>query len=197
MSHSVIQCPSCGNDIEPGQRRKATEEGPKHGYCVLHDSLFEKYRFYITNPAKEEVSGISFWRVYDDNNEFPVMSKSDELLVNCSSSLYSGSHGIKPTDDFFNVVGYSIHDVMAFTGGIATSRQGGIRSQIEDSFKNTMAVFYEDTKMPKHEQEICIGLVTQIIPQTFPYVIPELGPIRDFANECTKFKVPEVHPELE
>jgi len=40
-------------------------------------------------------------------------------------------------------------------------------------------------------------LVYQLLPHTYPYVIPELGPIRDYTDQCTEFSVPEIHPLLE
>lgn len=192
---TTIECGSCGNEIEPGQPRKPDNGETKHDYCVLHDSLFEKYHFYITNPPHEDGYGVSFWRVYGET-EFPVMYKSDMILVSSSQSAYSGSDTIEPSDDFFTVVAYSIHDVMAFTGGFPTFRDGGLAEQVQESFEKTRDMFYRDTRMPEHEQEVGRAIVAQIIPQSFPYVIPELEPIRDFADECTGFGLPEVHPEL-
>jgi len=199
MAHTSTHCPSCGNDIQPGETRKPTEEGTKHDYCVLHDSLFEKYTFYIVNPPKDNAYGISFWRVYDDGTEFPVMSKSNEIIVNSSSPTYAASNAIEPTDKFFKTVEYSIQYLMAFTGGLPPLRQDRppVREHmIEESFERAEDVFYENTRMPKHEKEIGKAIVTQIIPQSFPYIIQELKPIRDFADKCTKFNLPEVHPRL-
>lgn len=188
---TVITCTKCGEDIKPGQGRKPTNEGVKHDYCVLHDSLFDQYYFSITNPPADPY-GVSFWRV-DGGTEFPVVMKSNEFLVCSSSPGFSGSEGIAPSGDFFTTVAYAVHDMMSFTGGLPSFRE---KNQVEESFEKVMNIFYEDTKMPKHEQEIGKILVSQIAPQSSPYIIPEIKPIRDFADECTAFSLPDVPTSL-
>jgi len=174
----------------PEELRFRTDEGTKHETCIEHDSLFDKYHFYITNPGHEDGHAFSFWRVYDER-EHPVLTYSEGLMtVNSSSPRYSGSDAIEPSEAFFDSVAYSVHSVMAISPLRADD------NRIEEEVEHTIDCFY-GTKTPEHEEKCINALVYQILPQTFPYVIEELKPIRDYANMCTKFSIPDVHPALE
>lgn len=196
MAHTTVNCVSCSEEIKPGERRKPTEEGVKHDYCVLHDSLFDKYYFSFLNPPREGYS-ISMFKVdHENGEEFPVSTYSDGelIVVNCKSTLYSGSEHIEPTEEFFTTIAYTIHSCMSFNPHPFST--GRTIDRIEREVERHIDIFY-DTKPPEHERKFIETAVNQILPYHFPYVIPEFGPIRDFANECTKFNLPEVPKKLE
>lgn len=194
---TVLTCPSCENEIEPGEKREPTEEGAKHDYCVLHDSLFDKYHFSIINPPHKEGYSVSFWRVYDGEEFSVIQYSTDELVtVNSSSTLYSGAHTIQPSDEFFTAIAYTVHSIMAFHPFGPPLSTGAINEdKIQEEVDRHIDIFY-DHKPPDHEVKVIKAAVTQLLPHSFPYVIEELKPIRDFAQECTKFDLPDVHPKL-
>lgn len=186
----MVECASCGNEIDTGEVRYPADEGTKHKVCAERDSLFDKYHFYITNPGHEDGHGFSMWRMYDER-EHPVLTYSEGLMtVNSSSPKYSGSDAIEPSEGFFNSVAYSVHSVMA------VSPLWAVDNKIEEEIEHTIDSFY-DAKPPEHEEKCINTLVYQILPQTFPYVIAELKPIRDYTDMCTEFSIPDVHPVLE
>lgn len=193
-----ITCASCGEDIVPGQSRKPTEEGTKHEYCVLHDSLFDKYVFQILNPSNDKGYSVGFWRVYEDGTEFNIVNYSTNELVTVgsASSLFSRSAHIKPTEEFFITISHTVHTIMSFNPFPMPSYMRIIDDDklIEEVDRHTN-IFY-DNKPPEHEKKVIKAVVAQILPHSFPHVIPELKPIRDFAQESTQFSLPDVHPEL-
>ena len=190
-----MECTSCEGEVEPEDSWLLTDEGPKHETCVLHDSLFDKYHFYITNPKYEDGHAFSMWRVYDER-ERPVLTYSEGIMtVNSSSTHYSGSDAIEPSDSFFDTVAYAVHSVLSFyPAGLVGGKT--LENRVEEETEAMINVFY-DTKPPEHEEMFIGALVYQILPHTFPYVISELKPIRDYADRCTRFEVPDVHPVLE
>lgn len=191
----MMECESCENEIESGDEWLLTDEGTKHEACVLHDSLFDKYHFYITNPAHKDGHAFSMWRVYDEK-EHPVLAYSEGIMtVNSSSIHYSGSDAIEPSDAFFNAVAHAVHSVLSFyPAGVVGGET--LENRVEEEKEAMINVFY-DTEPPEHEEMFIGALVYQLLPHTFPYVISELKPIRDYADGCTGFSVPDVHPALE
>jgi hypothetical protein len=189
-----VKCASCEGKIEPGEVRYPTDEGTKHETCVLHDSLFDEYHFYFTNPSIKEGHAVSLWRVHGER-EHPVMNYAEGIMtVNSSSRLFAGSDTIEPSEGFFNTVAYSVHSVLAFYP-FGVEPLDPVSDRIEEEIDATIDAFYDENP-PEHEERFIEALVHRILPHTSRYVIYELGPIRDYAQKCTEFAVPPVHPSL-
>jgi hypothetical protein len=133
--------------------------------------------------------------VYNER-EHPVFTYSEGITtVNSSSTHYSGSGAIEPSDGLFNSVAYAVHSVLSLYP-FGTMHGDMFERKVEVETEKMVDAFY-DTKPPEHEEKFIVSLVYQLLPHTYPYVIPELGPIRDYTDQCTEFSVPEVHPLLE
>ncbi len=78
------------------------------------DELRERYRFYIMNPQYQNGVEYSLW-VQEDEFEYPVMCSNTGGFVTFNSRHKTVGDGIKPTEEFVDLLGLAFHEAMCFT----------------------------------------------------------------------------------
>lgn len=176
-----VQCVGCSREIEPGQRRQPTVDGPIHDLCQLREDVAERYTFYVSNPENKEPVAYSVF-IDEGDREYPIVYNTSGLNLFASSRKGWGD-GIPVTTEFVDSVAYGYHECMAFMG------------YDMKRLDNLMKTFYGDeapyqNKVPGQDRWAVHNIVQQL---WFGDTVPkEFGPLLDYTDEITDFGVPDV-----
>jgi len=138
----------------------------------------DKYRFYIMNPEHTNGVEYSLW-VREDGYEYPVVSSNTGGFTTFNSREETVGDGIKPTDEFCELVGLATHESLCFMPNIYWGDN--------EHFMRTVDIVY-DGKMRQYEAWAAEVLAQQFVMSED--LIPELKPLAEHASTYTEWDIP-------
>lgn len=160
-------------------------------YDRMFDMLRDRYAFYIKNQKNRSGYGIGLWEILGEEEDRPVLQNTGGHWV-AYRTKRTKDYEIRPTEAFFNLIGYGWHNEAAF--GLMKNPD---TDKEQTRFQEMVVDAFEDKYGPYREQEV---MMAEIIVDRFrlwaihpEYKAPAgFGPIVSFADVCTEFGVPEV-----
>lgn len=149
-------------------------------YDEARELLSQRYAFYITNPAGIEGYEYALWYTHPDGDEFPFLQSATLGWPVFASRDTDVGDGYEPTEDFFNLIAYAVHEAMSFTPVSYWEHQ-------LDKFERLADEMY-DGKRRHYEYWAAFHISRRMT--LAPDCCPEARPLALWANQHTDFGVP-------
>jgi len=180
---STTQCVLCENDIVPGDTRLPTPEGTAHSVCAKAIDIRRSYYFSIGNPPSVDDVTWSLWRVLSEDEERPVLIKTEGLSVQLSTNRgFRGLGDVEMTEKFPLALAYAYHWLTCYR-----PMRG---DRIEEEIKQEVKQYYPNGKVPDHEMWALKNLVTSLYKKHA--VQSEIEPLVEICDRVTQWPVPHV-----
>lgn len=168
------------NSIEPYSEMEPSELD-EEDWKKYREEVRQRYYLYVMNPARESGVNYSLF-VVEGEYEYQVLSSNTGGFTTFNSRSKSFGDGLEPTDEFLDLVGYGVHEMMSFTPAAYTS----------DDFMQLAEDIY-DGKIREYEVWAAETLVRQFV--LGEELIPELESLARWSSKFTNFSVPILNKE--